>query len=638
MKRYYTRVKTDFDDGQQVTKHPFYAGGIERILKHALPLEFFQGEEEDASSILQKLPLICWTPLREPPFELSFFVLCRFRPNAFRFFYEMVSRWLIPGKRLNALLQFAVDFSMPDLGSQKYIGGEVMVRIESAKEEEILKKNLPIIESEIRVGMESYYQACRILEVKGLTSDEKTALIQENIVSLIKHRPQDFDYDILSEMQHFLVLCKEEFKQTRGFRHMSRIICVHYLFRKALKLSLEVYPERRYINLKLIRAYVENKKRVLGIAIGMSFLKENERFEALHVLSGIQALLPEARKVEGSFFCNQSRSDPTLTIYLEIEKESGEPITLEEERWLKEGLLFELKNRIEQRLNPIFMPQSEEAIMRHILTLSGQLKYVRDLPQVIIDFAQQTVEKLEFLVVVLRVATPKLKSIATDFEIKPTFLEYVPDRIKMLGWLRKKYKKEAAVFRLRIRKNPFLRKDHSVDLNKARQQVAKELQRIIGEFRDYNGGMISKENELFENLRALAGENAFLLENFFYSLNPPVMRSLLPVEPLKKLFNMVLEAELEGLPAEAPYQISMQYDENYMYILVTARDVHFRDPLMPGLKPFSGKIATCFIHQTELPCFGLIFRDPDEEEALRLRLLIEQTMAELYATNLFKIN
>jgi hypothetical protein len=624
-------VKTDFNHIQDSLAHPYYIEAVERILYHFLPHDFFY--EGSFFQFHEKLPLICWTPLKEPPFELSFFMWCRCRSNAFRFFYEMVSRWLIPGKRLNALLQFAVDFTMPEYGPQKYIAGEVMVRIETVKEIEILQKNLPIIESEIRIGMESYYQACRILEIKGLTSDEKTALIQENIVSLIKHRPQDFDYDILSEMQHFLVLCKEEFKQSRSYKHMSRIICVHYLFRKALKLSLEVYPEKRYINVKLIRAFLENKKKVLGIAIAMSFLRENERFEARHVMSGIQSFLPEARKIVGSFFCNQNRSDPTLTIYLEIEKENGDPIQLEEERLLKEELPAELKNRIEQRLNPIFMPQNEEAIMRHILTLSGQLKYVRDLPQVILDFAQQTEDRLEFLVVMLRVAKPRLKPISACFEAKPSFLDYMPDRIKMLGWLRKKYKKEASVFRVRIRKNPFLRKDHSVDLNKARQEVAKELKRIIGDFRDYNGGMITKENEIFENLRISAGNNAFLLENYFYALNPPVMRSLLPIEVIKNLFFMIQKADAEGMADETPFQISMQYDETYMYILVIAKDFEFKEMLMPTLKPFSGKIATCFLQQTEHPCFGLIFRNPEEEEALRLRLSIEQTLSEVYIAN-----
>lgn len=628
MNKTYPRIRTPFDN--EPSQEGFYTAAIERILGHILPPHFF--EEEDVVSLLHaKLPFICWTPLREPPFDLSIFLWCHFRANAFRFFYEMVSRWLIPGRRLNALLQFATDFTMPDLSSEKYIAGEVIVRIETGKELEILQKNLPIIESEISVGVASYYQACRILEIKGLTSDEKTALIQENIVALIKHRPQDFDYDILSEMQHFLVLCKEEFKHNRSWRHMSRVICVHYLFRKAMRFSLEVYPNRRYISVKLIRATLPSRKKVLGITLALSFLRDHECFDAGHIRRGIQALIPEAKLVEGSFFRNESRSDPTIAIYLEIEKEGG--ISLEEERLLKEELPSELKSRIEQRLNPIFMPQNEEVIMRYIVALSAQLKYVRDLPQVIIDFIQQTEEHLEFLVVALRVVTPNLKSIASLFKAKPSTVEFFPDRTKSVGRLRKKYKKEASVFRLKIRKVPFLRTDHSVDLYKARQEIAKELARIIGEFRDYNGGTISKETELFEHLRHELGKYAhekdFLLENFFYSLSPPVMRSVLPVKPLKKLFLMILEGESEELLDDLPYQIRIQSDSNNFYMMLTAKDGGFREVIQPILEPFKEKIATSFIHQADYPCLGMIFRDFEPEEALRIRLSVEQALTGL---------
>lgn len=613
----YPRISNDFEK-----ENTFCASAVARILSHILPPSFFQAEGA-AARFNAQLPIICWTPLAVPPFDLSFFLCCRFRPNAFRFFYEMVSRWLIPGKRLNALLQFATDFSLPELSSQKYIGGEVMVRIDNPLELETLQRNLPIIESEIRLGVESYYQACRILEIKGLSSDEKTALIQENIVSLIRHRPQDFDYDILSEMQHFLVMCKKGFKAERTYRHMSRIICVHYLFRKALLLSLETFPERRYISVKLVRAKLYSTRPVLGIAIGLSYIRDNELFESRHIVSGIQAIIPGAQKVSGSYFQNKGRSDPICTAYIEIEKEGG--FTLEEQRRLKEELPSELKNRFEKRLNPVFMPQNEEMVMRNILTLSHQLKFVRDLPQVMIEFNQQLEEHLEFLVVLARIAKPGLPTIHDFFKSKPTFLEFIPDRRKIVGTLRKKYQKEASVFRLRIRKHPFFRKNHSVDLYKARKEVASELARVIGEFRDYNGGTISKETELFDRLKASLGakarEHAFLLENFFYSLTPPIMRSVLPAEPIKKLFLMILDEELN---AEQPYAIRIQEDANYLYALITSTDPQFHETLY--LEPYGGKIATCLVPQTDCFHFGLIFRNPTTQDSLSLRLAIEEIM------------
>lgn len=605
MKCTYPHIQPDFETD-------FCQLGLYRIMSNSLPPNLF--EAEGVSRFHELLPIITWTPLRDPPFDISFFLCCLYRPNAYRFFYEMVSHWLIPGRRLNALLQFAADFSLPELGVQKYIGGEVKVRIETFYELEILQQNLPIIERELRLGVESYYQACRILEIKGLSSDHKTALVQENIVSVIHHRPQDFDYDILSEMQHFLVMSKEKFKEERSYRHMSRIICTLYLFRRTLKLSLESFPERRYINVKLIRAKLNTNLPVLGIVIGLSFLRDHEILEERHILSGIQAIVPHAKVIPGSFFCN------ACTFYIEIEK-----IPLEQERRLKEDLPAELKNRFELRLNPIFMPQNEEMVMRHIVTLSQQLKFVRDLPQVMIEFNQQTEDRIEFLVIVLRVIKPDLSSINKYFEKKPTILEYIPDRQKIVGYLRKKYQKEASVFRLRIPKKTYLRKNQSLDLYKARKEVSTELTRIIGEFRDYNGGIIAKESELFEQLKeslgSKANENAFLLENYFYSLTPPVMRSILPLEPIKKLFLLLLKEE--RVEVEAPYTIRMEEDENYLYTLVSSNDSYFHEKIPRK------EAVTCFIPQTDRFIFGLIYRDPSSEEAIKLRLTIEEVMKKM---------
>ncbi|MCH9608809.1 MAG: hypothetical protein S4CHLAM45_07210 [Chlamydiales bacterium] len=614
----YPRILTSLETSS------YSEGAVERILSQILPPNALSD-----GSYQERLPLICWSPLAKPPFNLSFFLFCDFRENAFHYFCEMIRKWLIPGKQLNVLMQFAVDFSMPDISNGYYMAGEVLIRIEAEKELEIIQKNLLPLEAELKIGILSPYQAIRILEIKGLSYDEKTALIQENINKLIKHRPQDFDYDILSEMQTFLVLCKEEFKIVRGYRHMSRIICVLYLFRKALKLSYDAFPQRRYISLKLIRAKLNRTKPVLGIAIALSFLHEDEVFELRHILSAVKTLVPNVQKVEDSYFFSPGRSDPICTLYLEVEKEGG--FSLSEERLLKEELPSGLKNRIEKRLNPIFMPQNEEVVMRHIVTLSSQLKYIRDLPQVIIDFSKQTEEKLEFLVVVLRIKGERTLPIKRYFELKSTPLEFISDRRKFVGTIRKKYKKEATVFYLRIPKAPSLRQDHSVDLYKARRELVEGLRRVIGDFRDYNGGTISKETELFgalrEKLGSVAEENNFLLENFFYSLNPPVMRSIFPVGSLQKLFAMVLDADIEGVDQTEVYQIRMEEEDKNFYLLVTSVDTSFAPLLTEVIEEFeAAEMASCFLQNTELPCFGIICRNFHPETVRRLWMRVEGTM------------
>lgn len=605
MKHHYPRITTPFDTSEDA----YYIKAVERMLKHMFPPNFFL-DAEALERFRSQLPAICWTPLGEVPFNISFFVCSPFRQDAYRFFYEMISGWLIPGRRMNILLQSAVDFILPDFGADLYISGEMMISVKTKKELEVLQKNLPIIEREIRLGIRSPYHASRILEIKGLSHDKKVALIQENIISLIQHRPLEFDYDVLSHMQHFLVHCNEAFKQRRSFRHLSKIICVHYLFRKALEKALSNFPERRYINVKLMRTKI-GEKRVLGIAIAISFLRDNEILVARHILYAINALIPKVYLVENSYVSERSEM-----IYLEVERKGG--ISFSEERILKEELANELKNCIETRLNPIFMSQNEEEIIRDIVTLSGQLRFVRDLPQVIINFNLQTEERLEFLVVCL-----SLKSIVPHLEQKASFLEFFIDRVKTVGSLRRKYPKIATVFRLRIFKRPFLRQDHSVDLNKARQEVAKELARLIGEFRDYNGGILSKETELFTKLRELlqetGQENAFILEEFFYNLAPAVMRTLLPAEVLKKLFLLLLETELHE-----HYAIRIHEDDDF-YAVIVAQDPSFREEVEQLTDSLDA--ATCFLQSTDHPTLCLVWRGPSKEQVVALRLELEKTLS-----------
>ncbi|MCP5470097.1 MAG: hypothetical protein H7A36_06305 [Chlamydiales bacterium] len=608
MKNHYPQIATPFDSG----KNSYSVKAVERMLMHMFPPTFFLGEEH----FRDFLPAVCWTPLCEVPFHISFFLCAPFRQGAYRFFYEMISHWLIPGRRLNVLLQCAVDFTLPQVGSELYLSGEIMIEVRTKKELELLEKNLPIVEREILLGIHSPYHATRLLETKGLSHDNKVTLIQENIISLIQHRPDEFDLDVLSHMQHFLVHCTEAFKQQRTFRHLSKLICVHYLFKRALQRALTNFPDRRYISTKLLRTNV-NGRRVLGIAIGVSFLKDNEILLSRHILHAINSLIPKVQMVEGSYVSEQHE-----LMYLEIERKGG--ITLDDERTLKRELHSEIKNCIETRLNPIFMSQNEEEIMRDIVTLSGQLRFVRDLPQVIINFNEQSEEKLEFLVICL-----SLKPILRHLQQKASFLECQINRVKTVGSLRKKYPKHATVFRLFILKSSFLRQDHSVDLNKARREVAKELKRIIGEFRDYNGGILSKETELFtqlsELLQEVAQDNAFILEEFFYNIEPVVMRSILPAEVLQKLFLMLIDTEVYE-----NYSIRIEEDDDF-YAVISASDPSFQKEIAELTDSLDA--ATCFLKSTASPTFCLVWRGPSKEQAVELRLKLEQTMTNWMAIN-----
>lgn len=548
----------------------------------------------------------------------------------------MIAHWLIPGRRLNMVLINAADFRLTDLGTGIYTVCEAMIHIEDPLELETVQRNLPIIEAEIRMGVESSYYARRILEIKGLSADAKTALIQEYIAYLIKRKPENFDYDLLTEMQHVLVMCSDEFKAARDCRHLSRIISYHYLFRRSLREAVELLPQKRHLSLKLFKTtlhLINEEKKILSIIVGVNFIRDKEIFEQKHLLNAIRHFIPSVKAIDNSFFANRRGAEHICTLYLELEKEDGKDFTAEEIFILRRELPINLKDHIEHMMHPIFMPRNEEEIMRNILTLSSQIKYLRDVSQVCISFDEQTHTHLYFTIIVVRVMTPGSSSIQNMFKSSYSFLEYLPDRCKTVGFMRKKYTKEATVFRVKLPKEEFLRRDQSIDLYKARQTVSLELFRIIGEFRDFNGGMITKQNELLRNLRELLQNqykfNDLFLEDFFYSLSPVVMRTILEADVIKTLFVMLLEAREKKLPKGENSCISFAKSPHFAYAMIKSEHRSVKEELSRMIARFqipSSELASSTIQAYDIHYTGLIYRCDDQEK----QELFYQALLSLY--------
>lgn len=642
-KPFFPRISTEFcsRNAQKAShqnsafhsNHALYTDALRNILENMLPKDFFLETTEEASSLLKTkkalhelLPLLTSCVWSEKPLKMSFFSLFKYRPNAFRFFFEMMSNWLIPGKRLNVLLIYAADFNMPELGSTVYTVCEIVIQVQNKEEYEEILQSLPIMETEVRLGIESAYYARRILEVRGLSADEKTALIQEHIARLAEKLPKDFDQDVITEMQHFLVMCKDDFKAARDCQLLSRIISIHYLFRKNLRELVKETPLQRHLSLKLVRSTIDitkKPKKVLGILVGINFLKDKELFEKKHLLNAVLACMSYVLAVENSFFANRLGQEQICTFYLEIEKEDGEIFTSKEINLLRKELPAHLKDSIEHLMHPVFMPRNEEEIMRNILALSNQIKFLRDIPQVYISFDEQTHMNLFFTVILVRVLklNEPYVSIQDMFKEKKSFLTYVSDRAKKVGMLRKKYPKEATVFRAKMAKEQFLRKDHSINLYEARQAVVLELMRVVGDFRDFNGGIISKQKELVSTVKSLLqGKFKYddlLLENFFYSLNPVIMRTILQPEMFKTLFTMLLEAiSASSLPAD-PFYFTVQHELKAVFVLVKTTLRTVKDALNKILlrHPLSSPdFANAYVQMHGSQYIGYIYCSDDKEK------------------------
>ncbi len=632
-------------------ENSIYLDAIRRALKKLIPENFFDARttSERAHENLKKklhalLPLVRAIICEDVPGNASFLCLSKCRTNGFDFFFNLIVNWLIPGKRLDVGMVYAIDFRMPEIDNETYTLCEVGIRIDKREELEKILRDFPIIESDVRLGVSSAYYARRILEVKGLAPDHKTAMVQRYIASLVKRLPKFFDTDVFSEMQHVLVICHDDFKHQRDVRHLSRIISSHYLFRKELLSCLKTMPGKRQVAVKIFKAEVAfpaGQKTVLSVAVGLNFLRDKEVFDQRHLLKAIKHYIPCAEAIEETFFINRRGSEQIITLYVEIEKSDGKEFSVDEIALLKSRLPHDLKNHVARLTLPVFMPRNEEEIMRNILTLSNQIKYLRDIPQVSISFDEQTDRNLFFTIILARLIKKDKKPLQELFKSGDTFLRYIHDRTKTVGYLRKKYPKEATVFRVKFPKDSFLRGDHSIDLYRARQAVVNELNRLVGEFRDFNGGMIAKQNELLTEVRSqLSSKGAkyseILLENFFYSLAPVIMRTVLEPHAFKNLFEMLLEGLDAGVPAGHCYSMKMKTEPDFCFVMMVAHTRSILDDISKAINKLhsnSSELAQGYIKTSETVCMGYIYRCTDIHKQILFQKTLESA-AEMFASKL----
>lgn len=638
----YFKVSTTFDSLGPLAPDPVYGQAIRNGINHALtqvlPEHYFdpkwQSErlkENVRKKLLAQLPLVKTTQRDR---LMCFYTLFRYRANAFKFFFDLVSQWLVPGKRLNVILVYAADFQFPELGSDIYTVCEVIIQIEDLNDIELIQRNFPIIETEALLGIESEYYARKILEVRGMSPDQKTSLIQQRIAVVLNRLPTVFSADVFTEMQHILVLCDEDFKDQRSVSHLSRLISIHYLFRRQLLDLIKELAHKRHVLVKCFKSIVNfphGKKNVLSLVIGFNFLRGKEIFEQRYLIEAIKRYIPSAEAIDQTFFTNRRGSEKITTIYIEIEKNDNKKFLPEEVRKLKYHLPDDLQNHIGHLLLPVFMPRNEEEIMRNILSLSHQLKYLKDIPQVFISFDEQTDRNLFFTVIVLRILQDGMESIADQIRGSGTFLRYIHDRTKVVGTLRLKHSKEATVFRLKFSKESFLRGDHSIDLYKARQSVVNELTRAIGEFRDYNGGMIAKQNELLIEVKALFSQeglkyNEILLEDFFYSLAPVIMRTILEPHAFKTMFHFLLESLNEGISVGQKVTIKWRQEHHFIYLMTVSSDWAALDEISRILHKHNHggtDLAQGYVKTPEFICMGYAYRSMDVKKQDQFKALIE---------------
>ena len=513
-------------------------------------------KEELQRLLKESRPLISIkSPYKAPGF-LSVNIMSLSHLGSLKFIIEIVTEFLVPGKKLSILSINAADFHFNGISDNFYTALGLVINIEHEADLEVINEQKVILESQLRLGLSSSYHALRILEMKELLQDKRTLLIYERMERLI--RQGHFDKRLIAEMQQFLVMTTEAFRLKRTLLHLNRLICLIYLFKRNMEKAHLESPLGRLCFIKVMRCkVVSNDKQipVIGVLLAVNLIAAQEIFEGTNLCKAVESVVPGLRVKRASLLSIFTGQSDIKILYAEFTKSDEKSFVKEDLTKLRKGLHEAIMNQLEEFLHPIFMPHNEEEIIRNMVTLSKQLRYVKDIPQVIITFKEHTSREISFTVILVRVF--KKEALPIEKLFQGSTAEFVKERIKNVGFIRKKHPKEGVVFYLHLRKTNFIRQDHSLDLYKARQWVLDEIIAYVGQIRDYNGGMLAKQREVFEHIKSvlgdMTGKEEFLLENFFYMITPVIMKSLLDYCIIIKWFRFFITS-LEGASTEKLYE------------------------------------------------------------------------------------
>jgi oligopeptide transport system substrate-binding protein len=478
---------------------------------------------------------------------------------------------------------------------------------------------------------EDFLQRGNVNLLPAIYFDDKDAQVLTRMARIIQ-RCQD--EDSVPSLLLSLLRLPREFKKIRSVAHIRRIISAEYFYKKQVIKASDQYPHKRHLFVKLLKTHLEfpfGTKMVLGIFVAFNLLKQREAFEEGHILESLRNNIPGVIVVKGSFIDNQDKKNQVHVVYLEIEREEQPEFTLEEINRLQACLPRELKGCIEELVPITFMRRNEEEVYRNILSLRDQLKSVKDIPQTTISFEEQTQFDLFYTVVLLRVVKEHAQPLQEIMEKKNPGVIFIPDRVDCVGRLRKHYKKEATVFRVQLPKSQFFRKNRSVNLYKARQKVFSMLVQALGPVRDYNGGLILKQNERLGDFIALTPEleDEFLQENFFYSITPIAMQSILPAALVKEWFLAFSELLEKDLSRKEAYLLLCRSIEDAQLAIVRAEDSSFKELLLKEINHLaipSLELAFSEVNLHGAFCFGLLYRPSLVGKERDFCKIIKQTM------------
>jgi hypothetical protein len=515
--------------------------------------------------------------------------------------------------------KFFMFFSFSCEPKREYLFYEFRIHSESQK---WIEKNSSLILEKLKCELIKSLKGTKTnLSLSSMPSQEKKGFHKlQNLEDKISHLFNQKKSKTSPFLWPHFPEKKLPFSFTSGKKasHLSQIVAYETFFKNNIQKLLLEKPQKRHVRLKIFKIQ-KNHQNLLAILIVFNLSSTLERFDKENLLEALLHINPHLPVVEDSFFTDQSH-DKISSFYIEIHRD---PLSPEDIKKIQTLLSEECKARIENIFHPIFMPRNEEELFKNIILLSQQIHSVKDIPQVILQYEKQEGKNVVFTVLWVRVITNETPALSVLFNTAKE-VALVLNEVKSCGFIKKKHKKEANIFTISFDKSLFIRKDQFLDLQKARLYANQKLLEILGEFRDYNGGMINKQLEALAILKSrLSSISEDIVEEFFYSIKPAYMQTILPLSLLEVLFQTIDSLQKEKLPF---IYRNFEHDHYFIVIFISQKNCKDKtDSVIQKMNISSSDLTESFFNFDNMYCLSYIYRTQKRmQKAILLRNLLKE--------------
>jgi oligopeptide transport system substrate-binding protein len=382
-----------------------------------------------------------------------------------------------------------------------------------------------------------------------------------------------------SKEAHFLIAkTSDNFISSRSPKYLKKITDTHSFFRNQIIAIPSNYLERKILFKFLKVKFLDsNYSKTLGIALAFNFFSEYERFGFKHLSQVLKKLVPGIRVTEDTFYSAMFVKEKIIFCYIELEKIRGKHLLLNEYIKLKKSFPQEVINGIEFSSPNLFIPKNEEETYKNISRLNYELESPTDLPHVMIFFSGQTFDKLTFSIILVRMLKPDDTPIKALIEKLCLRIQF---QIQKLSITQSKHMKEISMFTIELNSFLFSRRNHLVDLLKARHYITIMLEQAIGEFRDYNGGLLSKQTEQFDLIKKkfkIQIKDFSFYEELFFSLTPSSLQPLISPNAATQFFDLF--SKIKSIPVKNLYELKFFKSDQALSVIVKTSSNNIKSSL-----------------------------------------------------------